>query len=68
MERVERLKNQSINSEPEIFAERAVLVTESLAVSRLGRVGSIDQFSDNTDLRSYPGWRQRLRRLLEPDD
>ena len=29
MERVERLKNQSINSEPEIFAERAVLVTES---------------------------------------
>ncbi len=29
MERVERLRNQSINSEPEIFAERAVLVTES---------------------------------------
>ncbi len=39
-----------------------------LAVLHLGRVGSIDQFSDNTDLRSYPGWRQRLRRLLEPDD
>ena len=29
MGRVERLRNQSINSEPEIFAERAVLVTES---------------------------------------
>ena len=29
MERVERLRNESINSEPEIFAERAVLVTES---------------------------------------
>lgn len=38
-----------------------------LAVSRLGLVGSIDQFTDNTDLRSYPGWRQRLRRLLAPD-
>jgi formate C-acetyltransferase len=29
MERIERLRNQSIHSEPEIFAERAVLVTES---------------------------------------
>jgi hypothetical protein len=36
-----------------------------LAVSRLGLIGSIDLFSDNTDLRSYPAWRLRLRRLFE---
>ena len=28
-ERVERLRSRSINSEPEVFAERAVLVTEA---------------------------------------
>ena len=37
-----------------------------LAITRLGLIGSLDQFSDSTDLRSYPGWRLRLRRLLEP--
>jgi hypothetical protein len=36
------------------------------AVARLGLVGSVDLFSDNTDLRSNVSWRLRLRRLLDP--
>lgn len=28
-------------------------------------IGSIDQFSDNTDLRDYPSWRRGLRQLYE---
>jgi hypothetical protein len=38
------------------------------AVARLGLVGSVDLFSDNTDLRSQLSWRERLRRLLDPAD
>ena len=38
---------------------------EVQAVASLGLVGSLDLFSDNTDLRSHPSWRERLRRLLE---
>jgi len=36
------------------------------AIARLGLIGSIDQFSDSTDLHSPPVWRQRLRRLITP--
>jgi hypothetical protein len=39
-----------------------------LAIAGLGRIGSLDQFSDNTDLRSVPAWRARLRRLLDPEE
>lgn len=39
-----------------------------LAVSRLGLVGSVDLFSDSTDLRAHKSWRYRLRRLLDPTE
>jgi hypothetical protein len=38
-----------------------------LATARLGLVGSVDTFSDSTDLRSHIAWRDRLRCLLDPD-
>jgi hypothetical protein len=53
-----------------IFAERfaqAIVARitdpamQGIASRRL--IGSIDQFSDSTDLRSYPQWREALRRL-----
>jgi hypothetical protein len=37
-----------------------------LAVARLGLVGSVDLFSDNTDLRSQLSWQARLHSLLDP--
>ena len=33
------------------------------ALTRKPAIGGIDQFSDSTDLLSYPGWRPDLRRL-----
>jgi hypothetical protein len=36
------------------------------AVARLGLIGSVDQFSDSTDLRSHMNWRSRLQRFLDP--
>ncbi len=30
-----------------------------------GLIGSLDQFSDNTDLRSHPNWRPAIRKLYE---
>ena len=32
-------------------------------IAARGLIGSIDQFSDNTDLRSHPLWRERVREL-----
>lgn len=37
-----------------------------LALAEQPLIGSVDQFSDSTDLRSDPGWHPRLRRFLTP--
>ncbi|HNS52602.1 MAG TPA: DUF4037 domain-containing protein [Anaerolineae bacterium] len=34
-------------------------------IANRGLIGSVDQFSDSTDLRSYEAWRPRLRALYE---
>jgi hypothetical protein len=34
-------------------------------IAAKGLIGSVDQFSDSTDLLSKPGWRRTLRRLYE---
>jgi hypothetical protein len=48
--------------------QRRIAAPEVQAVARLGLVGSVDQFSDNTDLRAHLMWRERLRRLVTPED
>jgi len=50
------------------FAEEignAILDPDLQRIARKGLIGSIDQFSDSTDLRSNVAWRQNLRKIYE---
>ncbi|MEO8288574.1 MAG: DUF4037 domain-containing protein [Chloroflexota bacterium] len=50
----------------EHFADAITATITDPAVQRIASrrlIGSIDQFSDSTDLRSYPEWRETLRAL-----
>jgi hypothetical protein len=50
----------------ERFAEAIVARITDPTVQRIASrrlIGSVDQFSDSTDLRSYPQWREAMRRL-----
>ena len=52
----------------ETFAEALCARITDLEVKRIASrrlIGSIDQFSDSTDLRSYPSWREKLKALYE---
>ncbi len=52
------------------FSAALLAKIQDPAVRRIAKrrlIGSIDQFSDNTDLLSYPEWRPLLRALYESD-
>jgi hypothetical protein len=52
----------------EAFAEALCAQVTDPEVERIASrrlIGSIDQFSDSTDLRSYPSWRVTLKKLYE---
>ena len=38
------------------------------AVARLGLIGSVDLFSDSTDLRTHKKWQPRLRQMITPEN
>ncbi len=51
-----------------VFADAIVAQVQDAKVKRIavrGLIGNIDQWSDNTDMRSHTGWRAAIRRLYE---
>jgi hypothetical protein len=52
----------------EAFAAAIAARIQDLQVTRIatrGLIGNLDQWSDNTDMRSHAGWRAAIRRLYE---